>query len=448
VYFGLTIAFGSFLSGLVVGFLVRKRARGARLGFSSSILATLLFLTLFSLYYLNFYFLGWIFLFLGVGLIFDVIALVGGLIGASMKIKSMKLAVSVVLLAFALIPVHAFIFGPTLHIGSLVIEGNQILTIEDCTFHVTGNILVKDNATLVLRNVEFFIHHSGKNLQEANKIRLKNKARMIVENSPFTVITHSRWPWISRVYVEDSASLLLNKSSSFSSKIISRQNGNITMITSQWHSVAEIYDFSHFFVVDSFIYMISSYDSTNISCEKSIVNQYRTFNNSRLFLKDCNKSGTYSHLLNIQYGIIHARHHSYVKLENSTILGYKTSADRTSPSQNEVCFDNATINNWISISDSSYVYFHGKVTLKASFEFEELARQGQLVRNYTIITNPNFHLNVTSKELDSLLWKGQSNNYGYATFNITFTPLNFTHTLLLNNEKNFNVTSSTPLGIN
>ena len=427
-YFASTLVLGSLLSGLVVGFLTRERFRGAWLSFSAAILATLLILTP----------LSWLFLFppgialVILGLMFDIIALVGGVIGASMKVKSMKLAVLVVLVVFTLIPVHAFISSPiTVHVGDLVIKGNQIFTIEDRVYHQAGNIIVKDNATLVFRNADLIIDQR----QEEHQITIENMARMVAENSKFTVITRNRIQRArstSWIYVEDFASLLLNKSSTPAIRIVARQAGNVTMIGSKWDHWVKIYDHSHIFVVNSSIGSLSSYDSADISCENSIVIRYNTFGSSRLFLRNCNKIGAYIHT----YGSIHAYDLAYAKLENSTIDSYLTHA-----SQNEIYFDNATINNTISIDGSSNLYFHGNVTVKGSIEEFE----GQLGRNYTVITYPNFYLNVTNKELDSLLWEGQSNNYGYATFNITFTPMNFTHNLLLNNEKDFNVTSSTPL---
>lgn len=424
VYFALTLVLGSFLSGLVVGFLVRDRSRGAWLSFSAAVLASLLVLTPFSWPFLS---IIVIFFILGC-LLFDVMAAVGGVIGASMKVKSMKLAVLVVLVVFTLIPVHAFISAPTIHAGDLIIEGNQTFTIENCTYYLAGNITVKNNATLVIRNAELIINQR----QEAHSITIENRAHMVAENSQFTVMTRNWLFTASWIYVEDSANLLVNKSSSVAIIIISRQAGNVTIISSNWDDFVTIYDFSHIFVDDSSLLSLSSYDSTDILCENSIVIYYNIFGNSRLFLKDCKKIGAYI----FTYGYINAHDFSFAKLNNSTIDGYKTHA-----SQNEICFNNATINEVISISASSHLYFHGNVTVKGSIkEFE-----GQLVRNYPVKTNPNFHLNVTNKELGILLWKGQSNNYGYATFNITFTPTNFTHNLLLNNEKEFNMTTSTPL---
>ena len=64
------------------------------------------------------------------------------------------------------------------------------------------------------------------------------------------------------------------------------------------------------------------------------------------------------------------------------------------------------------------------------------------------MTASNIPLNVTTKEVGSLIWEGRSDNYGHAAFNITFTPQNFTNSLLLNNALEFNITSSTPLTLN
>lgn len=326
---------------------------------------------------------------------------------------------------------RARISAPIAHVGDLVIEGSQAFTIANSVYYPAGNITVKDNATFVLRNAMLIIDQR----QEEHPITIKDMAHMVAENSRFTVITRNRVQRArstSWIYVENSASLLLNESSSPAITIIARQAGNVTMISSKWDYSVKIYDDSYIFVVDSSIRSLSSYDSADISCENSNVVWYSTFNKSRLFIKNCNIIGANIHT----YGYIHAYNLSYAKLENSTIDGYLTHAF-----QNEICFDNATINKNISIDSSSSLYFHGNVTVKGSIE--EL--EGQLVRNYSVITFPNFHLNVTNKELDSLLWEGQSNNYGYATFNITFTPMNFTYNLLINNEKDFNITSSTPL---
>ncbi|NIO36864.1 hypothetical protein GTO27_04075 [Candidatus Bathyarchaeota archaeon] len=427
IYFTLALVLGSLLSGLVVGFLAREPRRGALLSFLGAILATIFVSTPLSI---RLFPLG--ILLFGESLMFDIMALVGGAIGASIGSKSLKLAVLVVLVAFTLVPVHAFISAPTTHIGDLIIGDNQVFSIENSVYYQAGSIIVKDNATFIIRNAKLIIDQR----QEEHQITIKDMAHMVAENSRFTVITRNRVQRAratSWIYVENFASLLLNKSSSPAIEIIARQASDITITNSKWSHPISTYDQSQMNAIDSSLYILNSHDSSDIRCCNSSSAWITCYDDSEILIVNTRRIADIVHT----YGYVHCHNHSFVEIRSSTIDGLFAHAF-----QNTVCFNNTVLDEKISIDSLSSLYIYGNVTVNGQIdEFE-----GKLVRNYLVLTNPDILLNVTNKESGTILWTGKSSNFGSARFNMTFTFENYTQNLQLNN-RDFNMTSSTPLKV-
>jgi parallel beta-helix repeat protein len=65
------------------------------------------------------------------------------------------------------------------HVGDLIIDGNQNVRIEDCTYIQTGNIYVRENGVLTLNNCNLVINQSA---SYQFKIRTENNAQIVCSN--------------------------------------------------------------------------------------------------------------------------------------------------------------------------------------------------------------------------------------------------------------------------
>jgi len=108
--------------------------------------------------------------------------------------------------------------------------------------------------------------------------------------------------------------------------------------------------------------------------------------------------------------------------------------------QGQVVFENSTIGE-IAVDKASDFHWAGNVTVKASIE----TFNGTMTRNYQVLTTPYTQLSITDYDSASLLLEVQSNIHGQANFDITFTTGNYTNQCKINNERTFNVTSTTPI---
>jgi len=176
---------GAFLTGLVVGFLVKDVRKGAWGGLLSVAIALFLFVT----FSVHTYYGKMAFLFFGV--FYVVVAGSCGVLGAYIARKRFgaKLMTLIVLLTVTpatLITTYDLFISPTkpiTHSGDLIIDGNQTFTIKSCVYTQEGNIIVKDNASLVIKNAKVIMDQS----ERSYFIDIKNYAELIAENASITV---------------------------------------------------------------------------------------------------------------------------------------------------------------------------------------------------------------------------------------------------------------------
>lgn len=69
-----------------------------------------------------------------------------------------------------------------IHEGNLTIADNEVYLIDGCNFRQIGNVLVKDNATLLVRNSTF-----NQTSEDPEFITLTGRAKLIVENSSLII---------------------------------------------------------------------------------------------------------------------------------------------------------------------------------------------------------------------------------------------------------------------
>jgi len=72
---------------------------------------------------------------------------------------------------------------PGTHRGDLVISGTHAFTIENCVYTQDGNIIVKDNASLIIKNAEVRMEQS----ERQHTVAIKNYAELIAEDATITV---------------------------------------------------------------------------------------------------------------------------------------------------------------------------------------------------------------------------------------------------------------------
>jgi len=77
----------------------------------------------------------------------------------------------------------------TIHEGDIIVEGNGTFTVEDYEFNQAGNFIVKDNATLIIRNTTLIIYKPDYYADRyIHGITLKDQARLMIEKANLTSI--------------------------------------------------------------------------------------------------------------------------------------------------------------------------------------------------------------------------------------------------------------------
>jgi parallel beta-helix repeat protein len=69
-------------------------------------------------------------------------------------------------------------YGSIVHVGNLTLADSELYLIDDCDFHQNGSIILKDNATLIIRDSVF-----NQTADNREFITLTDQARLIIENS-------------------------------------------------------------------------------------------------------------------------------------------------------------------------------------------------------------------------------------------------------------------------
>lgn len=157
-----------------------------------------------------------------------------------------------------------------IHPGDLIVDGNETLLIENCTFIVTGIVAVRDNATLIVRDAELNVSTSTL----AGMVILENDGTLIIGdgklnfNYDLDPSIHSI-ARICDVDITDTATLDV-KESRISSKLrqirfrIGRHGRSILNSTSISESNIEAFDDSEISIDESPIYSIKLHG--NSSC--------------------------------------------------------------------------------------------------------------------------------------------------------------------------------------
>lgn len=344
----------------------------------------------------------------------------------SLKFVLIAALVLVAVLLIALLVVPDLISMPTGHSGDLVLKANETMTI-DRPYQQEGNIVVKDNATLVIKNAELIIYQPNREYS----IEIRDNANLTAENAQFTVHTSYAgfllYPH-STIYVKDNATVFFNHSDVVAVSVNASQSSRVTVTDCQFYDGSILgSDSSTISVLDSNIRSISCQDFSIVSSRNSGANWYNSSGSSSLLVENSNNTG---------YILCYSN--CTVTVNNSIIDGVNANTFL-----GKICFDNSFINDQILADNTSNFYLCGNVTINGGIaDF-----QGQMTRNYSVVTSPNKQLSVSNRDTGKTLLYTIADNSGYANFDLVFTPTNYTNYLLINGE-GFNATSTTPLTVN
>jgi len=151
------------------------------------------------------------------------------------------------------------------HIGDIVVEGNEVLVIEDVYFTQTGGISIRDNASLVLRNATLNLVQTSSYQYEiyvSGSATLISQDSFIVSNYWFqTWFVGSSKAWLNSTFFGDSSS---NPPTSRKGYIYSQNNAECTVNNSNL-GYLYCYDGSNTQVYYSTLYGIYSSGNSEIT---------------------------------------------------------------------------------------------------------------------------------------------------------------------------------------
>ncbi len=175
--------------------------------------------------------------------------------------------------------------SPDIHQGDLVLTGNNVTTIEDLRFDINGSIIVKENATLILRNA--VLNFAQVESYQLN-ITLRNPAngnpRLLMENTTITSNDYNLWV---ELYGNSSASM--NKLTTTRTTFWTRDSSVVSISNSTLFSV--------------------------YPCDYSVVN----LSNSVLSLSIITYDDSTLNILNCTLNSLTVRDMSIVDVSNSTV---------------------------------------------------------------------------------------------------------------------------------
>jgi hypothetical protein len=310
------------------------------------------------------------------------------------------------------------------HKGDIIVGGNEVMKI-DSSYIQEGNIIVKDNATLLIKDTSLNIYQPD----QEYSINITNNANLTVDNSQMRVSTSYAgfllYP-LNTIYVENNATALFTNSLIIASSVSASQSSYVDIIDSNFTNGAiQASDYANVTILNGTARSIDCEEFSTILSRNTEAMWYDASGSSALFIEDSNTD----------YVLPYSN--STITVTNSTIEGINPTTFL-----GKICFDNSIITHDILVDKTTSFYFCGNVTITGSItDFE-----GEMTRNYNVLTNPERQLTVLNQDTGKTLLNTMADASGYAQFDIVYTQANYTNHLTING-KNFNSTSSTPLTI-
>lgn len=197
------------------------------------------------------------------------------------------------------------------HEGDLIVDGNETRIIEDCEYNLIGNITVKDNATLIIRNAIF------------NQTGVGDRVGIMVENRSSFVVTNATLiisqDFSSKILVQDEA-------------IVNIVNSNI--INSEQDVLIWPEDSSTFYMENSVMSglktcKVVANDNSEVHVENSNFDRATVWGSSTVFIESSSLSDairTFNnstvHVFGSTIGYVHAYGSLLLYIRSSTIESY------------------------------------------------------------------------------------------------------------------------------
>jgi len=425
---------GTCLTGIVVGFLLFDKRHAAAYGFASAMIPSFFF---FFLVVAPAFVAGppllWLFL-LPFLVLFDAAAAVGGRWSSSIKTRTFAVAALVILLLTSIVFSGGLFAMPTKQSGNLIVGADETYNISGRDYVQDGNITVKDNATLTIQNCRL----TANQMENLRIIEVEDQGQLIIESSEFYVMTRRYGlggPASSTIFVRDNASLIVTDSEIVSHWLVTSQNARVESLRSDWaYGHVTTFDDSEVSMVDSAVDsgLVSLSQNSSVRFSNSLAPRYECRDGTTLSLEDSNSESSYI----VTHGFLTCSGECNIRLTNST-LDYVTAEGF----QGVIVSNGSLIAEQLSIDALSDFYLAGDMRIAGNIS----AFYGDVTRRYTVSTAPDLQLNVTRQDTKQFVWSGESDQNGFAAFEITFTANNYTQQLNLNGQLLFNFTSTTPL---
>jgi hypothetical protein len=219
--------------------------------------------------------------------------------------------------------------------GDLIIGGNETRTIENCEYGLIGNIIVKDDATLIVRNAIF--NQTGKDVFVS--ILVENRASFYLTNATLRITENVSFPYNLRgnITILDEAKMYITKSNienpDYGVDISARDNSLIYVENSIMRRTHEdvmmdryvivSYDYSQVRIKNSTLDRVVTWESSKVVIERVTLNDtIRVFGESTVQVSDSTikyVTADNSPSLSIRSSII--RSFPYIRTgENSDVL--------------------------------------------------------------------------------------------------------------------------------
>jgi len=234
-------------------------------------------------------------------------------------------------------------FGYVDYEGVYVVDSNRVYTIEGF-FVIFGSLLVKDNATLILRNADVQIFRP----EHYEPPTIKNMGKLVLENSRISAdiwgTSQQGWKTVTggdNIVLEDYAELNISKSSRIHSGVIASYKAKIYV---QDSSVDYVKSSSTISIKDSYAHWLKVYGGASLSITNSSV--YKLIcgpGNNASFV-----SITNSQLDNIKINCAKAK----INIQNSTIDWLEF--DEKSPSS--VSISNSSIGLSLTLDEKNLTW--------------------------------------------------------------------------------------------
>lgn len=280
----------------------------------------------------------------------------------------------------------------------LIVEGNDVLVINNTLYIQKGNVIIRENGILVIRNSRFIMEQS---LHERYKVILYNNAKLRIENSEIDSVVH--YPLIvsfnsSQVYVINSTFIFehSNVIKAYGESKVSLEN-----VRAVGYLEINLYDFSNISVKNSELYFVATYGNSTALVINSLIKH-------DIWCRDSSRLVLYNSTISAEgiAGFLIAEDSSNILISNfSRIEGSLTAKDLS-----RISIDNAYV-RWLQLSKSSNVKvtnnstinglsisFSGGQTiisnLKPGYIFKNKIYEHRTGLNFTVITSKIININL------------------------------------------------------